>query len=365
MDFKTADPVADALRSAADHGIFGYTIPGASYYDALRSWWRERHGYDFDARSVVVLPGVVFALAQAVRAFTAPGDAVLIQRPVYYPFTEVIEDNGRRLVNNPLVIGEDGSYHIDFDDFERKLAEDRPKMFILCSPHNPVGRVWTRDELERMGDLCLEYACLVVSDEIHADFIYQTPSGAADSLPSKTHKHTVFSTIKNSFRGNSVICTSPSKSFNLAGLQLSNIVVEDKGLRLRYRTEIGASGYSQPNIIGVRACQAAYGEGGAWFDALASYLEGNLAVLRSRLDAEIPGVRLIEPEGTYLPWLDFRGTGLMQDEADDLLVSRAGVWLDSGTMFGPEGDGFQRINIACPRGILTNALDRIAAAMIK
>jgi cystathionine beta-lyase len=389
MDFRTAEPVSAALRRAADHGIFGYTVPDAHYYDSVRAWWRERHGYEFKAPSVVILPGVVFALAQAVRAFSEPGDAVLIQRPVYYPFTDVIESNRRRLVNNPLVLGDDGRYRIDFDDFERRLAVDKPVMFILCSPHNPVGRVWTRDELERMGDLCLSYGCLVVSDEIHADFIYRTVTdesgqtartvlrGNRESTPYRTagdepeqavqatRTHTVFSTIKDDFRGNSVICTSPSKSFNLAGLQISNIVIDDPTLRDRYRAEINSSGYSQPTVMGVAACRAAYDEGGAWFDELAAYIEGNLAVLRSRLDGGIPGVLLIEPEGTYLPWLDFRGTGLSQDEADDLLINKAGVWLDSGTMFGPEGEGFQRVNIACPRALLTDALDRIAAAVIK
>jgi cystathionine beta-lyase len=365
MDFRTADPITDALRRSADHGIFGYVVPDASYYDTLRSWWRTRHGYEFDAQSVVALPGVVFALAQAVRAFTEPDDAVLIQRPVYYPFTEVVQDNGRRLVNNPLVLDKDGKYRMDFDDFERKLEESRPKMFILCSPHNPVGRVWTRDELERIGDLCIAYDCLVVSDEIPADFVYAALGDASGFASSSLHRHIVFSTVRDDFRANSVICTSPSKSFNLAGLQLSNIVIEEPVLRRRYRAEINSSGYSQPSVMGVAACRAAYEEGGAWFDELLTYLGDNVAVLRSRLKEDVPGVRLIEPEGTYLPWLDFRGMGLRHDEVDDLLISKAGVWLDSGTMFGPEGDGFQRINIACPRTILLNALDRIATAVIK
>ncbi|MDR1496560.1 MAG: pyridoxal phosphate-dependent aminotransferase [Clostridiales Family XIII bacterium] len=355
MDFKTADPVAAALIRLADHGIFGYPAPGASYYDSVRAWWRERHGYEFDARAVVALSGVVFALAQAVRAFTEPGDAILIQRPVYYPFTDVIENNGRKLVNSPLVLGEDGRYRVDFDDFERKLSESRAKLFILCSPHNPVGRVWTMDELERMGDICLAYDCLVVSDEIHADFVYQKSPAS--------RRHTVFSTIKESFRGNSVVCTSPSKSFNLAGLQISNIIIEDPALWRRYRKELNASGYSQPNIMGFAACRAAYDEGGPWFDELMTYLSGNLDLLRSRLSV-LPGVRLIEPEGTYLPWLDFRGAGLNHDEVNRLLIDKAGVWLDEGTMFGPEGVGFQRVNIACPCAILADALDRIEAAMI-
>jgi cystathionine beta-lyase len=285
-------------------------------------------------------------------------------------------------VNSPLTLGGDGRYRMDFDDFERRLSEDRPKLFLLCSPHNPVGRVWTKDELERAGDLCLAHDCLVVSDEIHADFVYPaqnatTQEGRSFLCPATQEatqegrsflcpgvpKHTVFSTIKDSFRANSVVCTSPSKSFNLAGLQLANIIIEDPALRRRYRRGMSSSGYSQPNIMGVAACRAAYEEGGPWFDELMTYLTGNLALLRSRI-AGIPGVRLIEPEGSYLPWLDFRGAGLTHREICDLLIGRAKVWLDEGVMFGPEGEGFQRINIACPRAVLKDALDRIGAAMV-
>jgi cystathionine beta-lyase len=397
MDFKTADPVIAALKKAVDFGVFGYTVPGTAYYDAVRSWWRTRFDYEFEAHSVVVTPGVVFSLAQAVLAFTKPGDAILIQRPVYYPFTEVIKDNNRKLVNSQLTLGEDGRYHMDFGDFERKLAAERPKMFILCSPHNPVGRVWTRDELERVGDLCLSYGCLVLSDEIHADFTYGG------------NKHTVFSTIKDDFRANSMICTSPSKTFNLAGLQISNIIIEDNALRRKYKAEINVSGYSQPNIMGVTACRAAYEEGGPWLAALIEYLAGNIDLLRNdfpsspiysnsadggsargsgSVDSDSArgsnsadgssahsgsrerniispqGIHLIEPEGSYLPWLDFRSTGLTHKEADDLLINKAKVWLDSGTMFGPEGEGFQRINVACPRSVLRDAIDRIAKAIL-
>jgi cystathionine beta-lyase len=367
MDFKTADPIIAALKKTADHGAFGYTVPGTAYYGALQSWWRTRFGYEFDARSVVVTPGVVFSLAQIVRAFTEPDDAVLIQRPVYYPFSEVIEDNGRKVVNSPLVFGADGRYHMDMDDFERKLAEQRPKMFILCSPHNPVGRVWTRDELERIGDLCLAHGCLVVSDEIHADFTYGG------------HRHTVFSTIKDEFRANSIVCTSPSKTFNLAGLQVSNIIIEDDALRRRYKKEINAAGYSQPSMMGVAACRAAYEEGGPWLSELLDYLAGNVALLRDSFppvmsnnrnslrsvkpDRLSDGISLVEPEGTYLPWLDFRGTGLTQKEADDILIKKAKVWFDSGTMFGPEGEGFQRINIACPHSVLQKAIRKITEAL--
>jgi cystathionine beta-lyase len=388
MDFGVPDSVAQAIREVADFGIFGYVEPGAEYRAAVAAWWRERHGFEFDERAITVTPGVVFALAQAVRAFSGRGDAVLIQRPVYYPFTEVIENNGRRLVNSPLTLDETtGKYLMDFDDFERRLAEDRPRLFILCSPHNPVGRVWTKSELTRVGELCAAYDCLIISDEIHADFVY-----------GENH-HTVFSTIKNSFRENSIICTAPSKSFNLAGLQISNIIIEDAVLRRRYRDEINASGYSQPNIAGLAACRAAYEHGGLWFDELLAYLEGNVDIVRKffshknapavggrdgingcvggeerddacenifhpenqpPFDKQPAGIRLIEPEGTYLPWLDFRNLGISQKEADARLIQNAKVWLDSGTMFGPEGEGFQRINIACPRSVLEDALVRIA-----
>jgi cystathionine beta-lyase len=358
MDFRTADPVIAALKKTAEHGIFGYTVPGAAYYGAVRSWWGGRFGYDFDARSVVVTPGVVFSLAQAVRAFTEPGDAVLIQRPVYYPFTEVIECNRRRVVNSPLVLGDDGRYHVDFADFEKQLAQERPKLFILCSPHNPVGRVWSRVELERMGDLCLAHGCMVVSDEIHADFTYGG------------NRHTVFSTIKGEFRDNSVVCTAPSKTFNLAGLQVSNIVVENSALRRRYRKEIEVSGYSQPNVMGVAACQAAYEDGGPWLEELTEYIQGNIRLTEKYFPSVTAqgdpgrgahGVRSIPLEGTYLQWLDFRGTGLSHSDADSLLINRAGVWLDSGTMFGAEGEGFQRVNIASPRRLLREAYEKIAS----
>jgi cystathionine beta-lyase len=354
MDFRTADPVRAALARVADFGIFGYTVPGDAYYDALRCWWSSRFGYDFDARAVVITPGIVFALAQAVRAFTEPGDAVLIQRPVYYPFTEVIKDNGRRLVNSPLVIEDDGGtggtrWRMDFEDFERKLAEESPKLFLLCSPHNPVGRVWTPEELGRVGDLCDEYGCIVVSDEIHADFVYGE------------NRHTVFPTVKDAFRENSVVCTSPSKSFNFAGLQISNIVIENDALRRRFKQEINASGYSQPSLPGAVACRAAYEEGGPWLADLLEYLKGNLALLREAFPPAHDGVRLVEPEGTYLPLLDFRGTGLSDEVTTDLIVNRARLWFDQGTMFGPEGAGFQRINIACPRAVLEDAVGRLKA----
>jgi cystathionine beta-lyase len=293
----------------------------------------------------------------------------------------VILDNNRKLINSPLVLNDAeyfknasgrcetgaetgggdpgryenvaGRYEPNFDDFERQIVENDVNLFLLCSPHNPDGRVWTPDELERMGDICARHDCIVVSDEIHCDFIFP---GA---------KHTVFPSVKSAFADNCVLCTSPSKSFNLAGLQISNIIIENKTLRRAFKAEIAKAGYSQPSLPGVVACKAAYGEGGPWLDELNAYLLGNLNDLKKFLRDHIPQIKLIEPEGTYLIWLDLRSIVKTRSEARKLIVEEAGLWLDDGTMFGPEGEGFQRINIACPRAILTEALENLAAAVEK
>ncbi|MDR1028282.1 MAG: pyridoxal phosphate-dependent aminotransferase [Clostridiales Family XIII bacterium] len=352
MDFRSPAPVRDALSRVADRGVFGYTVPQDDYYAAVTAWFAERHDYRFPREHIITAPGVVFALAMAVRAFTDEGDGVLIQRPVYYPFTEVITDNNRRLVNSPLRWNaNDGRYEPDFEDMERRIAGDDVRLFLLCNPHNPVGRVWTADELRRMGDICARHGCVVVSDEIHCDFTFPG------------FKHTVFPSIRDEFAQHCVLCTSPSKSFNLAGLQISNIVIANKSLRRAFRDEISKAGYSQPSLPGIVACKAAYGEGGAWLDALKGYLLGNLDFLRDFLRTRIPEIGLIEPEGTYLLWLDMRKLAATRDAARKLIVDGAGLWLDDGSMFGPEGEGFQRVNIACPRAILEQALERLSVAV--
>jgi cystathionine beta-lyase len=351
MDFRAPEPVRTALTRMADSGVFGYTVPGADYYGAVTEWFSRRHGYRFERDHILISPGVVFALAAAVRAFTAEGDGVLIQRPVYYPFTEVIADNRRKVVNSPLVLGADGRYGMDFEDFERKLIERAVRLFLLCSPHNPVGRVWTAAELERIGDICARHGCLVVADEIHCDFTFPG------------FQHTIFPSIKDSFAQNCILCTAPSKSFNLAGLQISNIVIANKTLRRAFKAEIAKTGYSQPNLPGVVACKTAYGEGGVWMEELKAYLLENLNCLRAFLAERIPKITLIEPEGTYLLWLDLRALNMTRGEMRTLLVEKAGLWLDDGAMFGPEGEGFQRINIACPRPILVQALEKLARAV--
>lgn len=349
MDFKTPFEVEDALVKCAKHGIFGYSEVKDSYWEAVRDWFSEGFDYTIKQEWLVKTPGVVFALAMAVRAFTEKGDGVLIQRPVYYPFTGVITDNDRKLINNALVY-ENGGYSIDFNDFEKKIAENKVKLFILCSPHNPVGRVWNRDELERIGDICLKYNCLIVSDEIHCDFVYAP------------NKHHVFAAVKPEFEENSIICTAPSKTFNLAGLQVSNIFIANAKLREKFIKECAKTGYSQLNTMGLAACENAYRYGKEWLRQLKEYLSGNIKLVSEF--CQRTGIRQVPLEGTYLTWLDFSPFGLSDKEIDGLVVDKAGLWLDSGLMFGKEGSGFQRINIACPRSVLERALIQLEKPML-
>ncbi|MEL7656431.1 MAG: MalY/PatB family protein [Bacillota bacterium] len=350
MDFQTPSVVIDALVSASRHGIFGYSEAKVPYFQAVRDWYRNYFQWETEESWLVKTPGVVFAVCTAVRAFTNPGDSVLIQRPVYYPFTNAILDNDRVLVNNPLKY-QDGRYTIDFDDFEVKIKENNVKLFILCNPHNPVGKVWSQEELVRMGEICLKHQVIVVSDEIHADFIYPG------------FHHTVFADLKPEFAENTVTCTAPSKTFNLAGLQVSNIFIRNQKLRRSFRKELYSTGYCQLNTFGLVACQTAYEKGAPWLKALRAYLYDNLSYVRSFLRDELPQITLVEPEGTYLLWLDFRQLGLTDVQLDDFIVNKAKLWLDKGTMFGPEGEGFQRINIACPRETLREALGQLKQAV--
>ncbi len=349
MDFRTAEPVLQALHGAVGHGIFGYSEVKSDYYAATAAWFEKRFSYKTEEKWLVKTPGVVFALATAVRAFTSPGDAVIIQPPVYYPFFSVIRDNGRVIVENALVL-RDGRYEIDFDDFEKKIVSGKVKMFILCSPHNPVGRVWTRDELERVGAICEKHDVIVVSDEIHCDFAFEE------------HPHTVFSLACPNLAERSIICTSPSKTFNLAGLQISNIWIQNARLRRQFIKEINKTGYSQLNSLGLVAAKAAYTGGGDWHEQCKAYLCANLDFLRRYLEENLPEIRLVEPEGTYFAWLDFSRLGLGASELDAFVRNKAKLWLDSGHIFGGESDCFQRVVLACPKATLRQALDRLASA---
>jgi cystathionine beta-lyase len=342
MDFSTPAEVVADIQKATVHGIFGYTEVKDDYYNAVANWFSSRFGYTVTRKDIVKTPGIVFAAAQAVRAFTRPGEGVIIQTPVYYPFYEIIRGNGRTLAVNPLKY-EETQYTIDFEDFEQKIKMNNVKMFLLCSPHNPVGRVWTRPELEQLDAICRRHGVIVVSDEIHCDFVWEG------------HTHTCFGLIND----DAVVATAPSKTFNLAGLQVSNIFIKNEGLRNKFRKEISSSGYSQLNTIGLAACQSAYTHGGDWLEQIKAYLAGNIQKTREFLAAQLPRIKLVEPEGTYLLWLDFTAYGLSQTELDKRIIQGAGLWLDSGTMFGAEGEGFQRINIACPRPLLDEALHKL------
>lgn len=346
MDFKTSSYVEDALAEWAEHGIFGYSEVQTPYFEAVRNWMKERHGWEPQEKWLIKTSGVVFALAMAVRAYTEPGDAVLIQQPVYYPFSEVIRDNGRKVVSSDLYLGGDNKYHIDFEDFERKIKEERVRLFLLCSPHNPVGRVWTLEELSRLGELCVRHGVTVVSDEIHHDFIFQG-------------EHHVFAGLKKELEEISIICTSPSKTFNLAGMMLSNIFIPNHTLRRKFRRELDAAGISQLGIMGLAACEAAYSKGREWYQAMMAYVKDNITYTRQYVKEYLLGVALVEQEATYLVWLDCRGLGLDAEELDRRIIHRAKLWLDSGKIFGECGRGFQRINVACPRSVLKEALQKL------
>ena len=350
MDFRAPQPVLDALHRAVEHGIFGYSDVKSDYYDAVSKWFSQRFSWQTQPEWLVKTPGVVYALAMAVRALTQPGDAVLIQPPVYYPFFSVIRDNDRLVVENELVY-RNGRYSIDVEDFERKIVEHQVKLFILCSPHNPVGRVWTTEELQQIGAICKKHNVYVVSDEIHCDFAFAE------------HHHHIFLTVNPELAEQTIICTAPSKTFNIAGLQVSNIWIPSAKIRTAFLKEIDRSGYSQLNTLGLVACQAAYESGAEWLEQCRAYLRENLDYLRSFLSEHIPQISLVEPDGTYFAWLDCSGLGLSQKQLDDLIVNKAKLWLDAGHIFGGNAGQFQRVVLACPRATLKQALHQLHTAV--
>jgi cysteine-S-conjugate beta-lyase len=347
MDFESPPAVIDTLKKRAGHGIFGYTVPGEHYYRCIIDWFNRHQNWHIESEWICVTFGVVPAINLLVQAFTSPGDGVLVQRPVYYPFFGAIERNGRSLVNNPLIC-QNGRYRMDFADLEKKARDPSVRLAILCSPHNPVGRVWTEEELTRFGKICLDNDVLVVSDEIHGDLVY------------KRGTFVPFGGLNDRFSKNSIICTAPSKTFNLAGLQTSNIIIHDEEMRNRFKTILRSNGVFGINPFGQAALEAAYGQSEEWLEHLLDYLEDNLKYMQAFAAKNLPGIEIVQPEGTYLVWLDFRGLGVGARDLRTLMLEKAGIHFDEGFIFGPEGEGFERINIACPRSILAEALSRIA-----
>ena len=352
MDFRSPDSVVEALKKAVDHGIFGYSRADESYFDAVAAWYQKRHHLTLQPEWMTCTPGIVFALSIAVRAFTQEGDAVLIQPPVYHPFSRAILRNKRTLVENPLVL-KDGHYEMDLEDLEQKVLDEHVKLMILCNPHNPVGRVWTREELTALADICLRHHVYVISDEIHGDFVWQG------------HEQTPYASISEEACLHSMMCTAPSKTFNLAGMATSNLFIPDPDMRRKFRSELLDVGQENMNRLGLFACRAAYEGGGEWLDQLIGYLAGNLALVRDFCKNRVPQIQLVEPEGTYLAWLDCRELGMTDDELMAFFSDEAKVWLDPGTHSGEQGSGFMRFNLGSSRSVIAQALDQIEAAWKK
>lgn len=350
MDFQVAQEIIDALQKRVEHGIFGYPLCSESYYTAVIGWMQRHFNWAVSKEWIYFCPGIVPALNYIVQAFTKEGDSIMIQSPVYYPFTNCIVNNGRSVVLNCLKL-ENGRYTMDYEDLEHKLADSKVKLLILCNPHNPVGRVWSKAELTKLGEICLKHKVLVVSDEIHADLTF------------KGFKTTAFAGISEEFANNTIVCTAASKTFNLAGLQVSNIIIPNKELGFTFAGHMKKLHLIRPNIFGMIATETAYNCGDEWLEQVKDYLQANLDYLTDYINSNIRKIKVVKPEGTYLIWLDCRELGMTIEELKSFMLKKAKVAMDDGYLFGPGGEGFTRINIACPRANLTEALNRISRAV--
>ena len=349
MDFQAPPEICEALAEKVRHGIFGYSIIPDSCYDAIIEWEEKHHGWRMEKEWLLFAPGAVTAAHMAVQAYCQPKDNVIIQRPIYYPFFRTILNNDTQIANNPL-LEVNGTYEIDFEGFERLSRENETTLFILCSPHNPVGRVWRPEELERMGKICAANGVVVLADELHCDLL----------MPG--YRHTPFGSINAQCRDNSVTIIAPSKTFNVAGLHATVIVIPDEKLRLKFKNVLARNSILNLNLFAAAAMEAAYRHGENWLNEALAYIHGNYEFLVSYLKEKLPLVKPFVLEGTYLAWLDFRALEKDPLKLQKRMLTEAGVWLDEGRIFGPEGDGFERIVLACPRSILKEALDRIATA---
>lgn len=344
MDFRCAPEIIEDLHKKVDHGIFGYSKEDEKYFTSIHNWYLKHFNLDLNQDWLITTPGVVFALATSVKIFTNLGDYVLINNPVYYPFSEVIEDNGRKIISSDLILN-NSYYEIDFEDLENKIKQYNVKLYLLCSPHNPVGRVWTKNDLDKLIDICKRNNVFIVSDEIHSDFVL---NGSNISLLSYTD-----------YLDHMIVCTSPSKTFNLAGMQVSNIFIPNIAIRNKFQAELWNTGYSLINILGLVACESAYRNGEKWLAELKEYLKENIKFVENFLKEKLPKIKLIQPEGTYLLWLDFRALHIPDNELNSIIINKAKLWFDAGSMFGEPGIGFQRMNIALPRKKLKWAMEQL------
>lgn len=352
MDFRTAPAIVEALRKRVEHGIFGYTKVPSAYYEAIIGWFAHRHGWQIGKDWIIYTSGVVPALSAVIKALTVPGDRVLVQTPVYNCFFSSIRNNSCEMVASPLIYLNE-TYRIDYDDLERKAADPKVKLFLLCNPHNPAGRVWTRRELTRIGEICLQHGVLVIADEIHCELVYQG------------HIYTPFASISEEFLMHSVTCISPSKAFNLAGLQIANIICADKGMRIKIDKAININEVCDVNPFGVEALIAAYNEGTEWLEALKHYLSGNYNYLKAFFMEYLPKLPVVMLEGTYLVWVDCTALKRSSKEIADDLLKKEKLWVNDGGIYGEAGEGFIRINIACPRERLIEGLNKLKHALKK
>ena len=353
MDFMAAPAIQEALRKRVEHGVFGYTLVPDAYYDAIVNWFGRYHHWTIDRQDIIYTTGVVPAISCAIQALTMGGENVLIQTPVYNCFFSSIRNSGSNIVENPLKRQGD-TYVIDFDDFERKCADEKTTAFLLCNPHNPAGRVWTKEELTRMNDICMRHHVRVIADEIHCELV----------MPGYTF--TPFASISEACCDNSVTLNSPSKSFNIAGLQIANIICHDPAMRRRINRQVNINEVCDVNPFGVEALMAAYNDSRDWLVALNDYLWENYQTLCRFCEEQLPQWKVLKLEGTYLPWVDITATGMTSDALADLLLSEAKVMVNSGTMYGVQtGEGYIRLNIACPRALMLEGLERIKKVFIK
>lgn len=351
MDFKAAPAILEALKKRVEHGVFGYTLVPDSYYEAIINWFARRHNWQIDRSWIIYTTGVVPAVSCSIKALTLPGEKVLIQTPDYNCFFSSIKNNGCEVAENELVRRGD-SYEVDFEDFERQCADEKTTVFLLCNPHNPAGRVWTKEELERMNDICLAHGVRVISDEIHCELV----------MPG--HRFTPFAAISDACRDNSVVLNSPTKAFNIAGLQIANIICADPAMRRRIDRAVNINEVCDVNPFGVVALQAAYNESEEWLDSLNHYIWGNYLALKEFIAKELPRLEVTRLEGTYLAWVDIKATGLTSDEAYGKLMKEGRVYVNSGTMYGRRaGEGYLRINLACPRATLLEGMKRMGGVL--
>lgn len=346
MDFKTAPAIIDALKKRVEQGIFGYTKVPQKYYDAVCSWFNRKHGWEFQSSDMIYTSGVVPAISAVIKALTKPGDKVIVQTPVYNCFFSSIRNNGCIASENRLIL-ENNSYRIDFEDLEKRAAEPDATLMLICNPHNPSGRVWTREELLKIGKICKRNGVIPVSDEIHCELVFPP------------YKYIPFASVDEEISKNCVVCFSPSKAFNIAGLQIANIVCRDDEMRKKIDKAININEVCDVNPFGVIATIEAYNNGEEWLNQLLVYLKGNYDMLLDFFHRELPDLPVIKLEGTYLVWVDCRKFGLSSEEMEERMIKESGVWLNAGSMYGMAGEGFMRINIACPRTRLEEGLKRV------